>query len=525
MSQDMRAAAQAPAVPPATETSKKSYGQILKSSALIGGSTAFNMLFGIVRTKAMALLLGPTGVGLMGIYSSIADLVRSLAGLGINSSGVRQIAEAVGSGDKERIACTVTTLRRVALYSGGVGALLLVLLCRPISLWTFGDYKHAGAVALLALGAFFMDVSEAQKALVQGMRRIADLARMNILGALYGTVFSIAIVYAWKEQGVVPSLICVGAMSIVTSWWYARKIKVEIVRVTWAKALAEASELVKLGVVFMATGLATLGAAYLVRLIVLHEMGLKEAGLYQAAWGLAGICISFILQAMGADFYPRLTAVAQQKEECNRLVNEQVEVGFLMAGPAILGALSLAPLAIMLFYSAKFGGAVPILRWLCLGMFLRVLTWPMGFIILAKNERRIFFWSEILTNAGYVALVWAGIKGFGLAGTGMAFFALYVVNGSIVFFIVNRLTGFAWSGPNKKLALVFMPLVGVVFGSWYLLPQVAAAILGTALTIPAGYFSMKTLCRLIPLERLPKAAKKIITLLGLAPKQTISESN
>lgn len=522
----MQAAAQTPVipvVPPMTDSSKKSYGQILKSSALIGGSTAFNMVFSIIRNKAMALLLGPAGFGFLGLYVSISDLVRSLAGLGINTSGVRQIAEAVGSGDDERLARTVTTLRRVAFYSGGVGALLLVLLCRPVSKWTFDDYDHAGAVALLALVAFFLDISEGQKALVQGMRRIADLARMNILGALYGTVFSIAVVYFWKmrgapEHGIVPSLICVAAMSVVTSWWYARKIKVKAVRVSWVEAYGEASELVKLGVVFMASSFATLGAAYLVRLLVFRDLGSREAGYYQAAWGLAGMCISFILQAMGADFYPRLTAIVNQKEECNRLVNEQIEVGFLMAGPAILGALSLAPLGILFFYSQKFGGAVEILRWLCLGMFLRVLTWPMGFVILAKGERKIFFWSEVLTNVGYVALVWAGIKVFGLAGTGMAFFAFYVLNGLVVYFIVGRLTGFTWSGPNRKLALVFIPLLGIVFGSWYLLPPVAAAILGTALTIPASYFSMKTLCRLIPLERLPKAARKIISLLGLGPK-------
>ena len=46
--------------------------------------------------------------------------------MGINSSGVRQIAEAVGTGDSERIARTVTTLRRVAFCSGVVGALLLL---------------------------------------------------------------------------------------------------------------------------------------------------------------------------------------------------------------------------------------------------------------------------------------------------------------------------------------------------------------------------------------------------------------
>jgi PST family polysaccharide transporter len=448
-----------------------------------------------------------------------------VAGLGINTSGVRQIAEAAGSGDTERIARTVTTLRRVALYSGAVGALLLVVLCRPVSMWTFGNYSHAGAVALLALAAFFFDVSEAQKALVQGMRRVGDLARMNILGALYGTVFSIAIVYVWKEEGLVPSLICVAAMSIVTSWWYARKIKVAAAQISWREVYGEAAELVKLGVVFMASGLATAGAAYLIQTLVFRNLGDHEAGLYRAAWGLAGMCINFILQAMGADFYPRLTAVVNKKEECNQLVNEQVEVGFLMAGPAILGALSLAPLGITLFYSQKFGGAVEILRWLCLGMFLRVLTWPMGFIIMAKGERKIFFWTEILTNLGYVGLVWAGIKTFGLNGTGMAFFALYVFNSIAVYIIVGRMTGFSWSAENRKLASVFIPLVGIVFGSWYFLSPVLAAVLGTALTIPAGYFSMRTLCRLVPLERLPKGARKIVNVLGLAPKQTISESN
>ena len=77
---------------------KNTYGQILKSSALIGGSQALNIAIGIVRTKVMAVLLGPAGFGLMGLYSSIVDLAQSIAGMGVNSSGVRQIAESVGTG-------------------------------------------------------------------------------------------------------------------------------------------------------------------------------------------------------------------------------------------------------------------------------------------------------------------------------------------------------------------------------------------------------------------------------------------
>ena len=131
------------------------YGQILKSSTLIGGASVMNIGLRMIRIKAMALLLGPAGVGLLGLYGSIADLAQTVAGMGINGSGVRQIAEAAGTGDTHRIARTVTTLRRVALLLGALGALLLVALCYPVSQLSFGDYHHAGSVALLSLVVLF----------------------------------------------------------------------------------------------------------------------------------------------------------------------------------------------------------------------------------------------------------------------------------------------------------------------------------------------------------------------------------
>ena len=103
-------------------------------------------------------------------------------------------------------------------------------------------------------------------------------------------------------------------------------------------------------------------------------------GLYQSAWTLGGLYIGFILDAMGADFYPRLTAVATDDRECTRLVNEQTEIGLLLAGPGVLGTLTFAPLVMTLFYTAEFSGAVEPLRWICLGMAalrgLRSLRWP-----------------------------------------------------------------------------------------------------------------------------------------------------
>ena len=500
---------------------EKSYSQIIKSSVLIGGSSVLNLVFSIVRTKVMAVLLGPSGYGLMGIYDSICGMTRTVAGVGINTSGVRQIAEAVGSGDGLRIARTVITLRRVALCTGAMGALLLLVLSKPVSLLTFGDGRHVAAIALLSLAAFFGDITAGQTAVIQGMRRIGDLARLNVWGSFCGTAFSIVIVYLYyrhgaAEQGVVPALVCIAAAGILISWWYARKVRVERVQVTLSQMMSEASELLKLGIVFMASGFMTLGTGYLIRIFAFREIGAEAAGYYQSAWIFAGYYVSFVLQAMGADFFPRLTAVARNDQECSRLVNEQAEVGMLTACPGILGTLTFTPLLITLFYSVKFEPALGMFRWFCLGMILRVVMWPMTFILLAKGERKIYFWTECLSNLVLIGTSWIAIKVFGLDGIGMAFFGSYVVYLAGIYLVVRRLYGFRWSQANCRLGILFFPLIGLVFASWYCVSYRAAVALGTASTILAGVYSAKTLCSLLPLERFPGIVRKLIVFLRLS---------
>jgi PST family polysaccharide transporter len=283
---------------------------------------------------------------------------------------------------------------------------------------------------------------------------------------------------------------------------------------------AEISTLLKLGFVLMASGLMGMGVAYAVRIIVLRKMGEDAAGFYQAAWTLGGLYVGFILQAMGADFFPRLTAVANEKSECNRLVNEQAEVSLLLAGPGVIGTLTFAPLVIQLFYSAKFEPAVEILRWICLGMTLRVASWPMGYILLAKGARQPYFWSEMASSAVQIALVWVCVLGFGLAGTGIAFFGGYVFYWFLIYAIVRSASGFRWSAANKQIGLIYAAMIAGVFIGWYFLPRGVFVVGGTLAALGAGIHSLRTLCTLVPLERMPRLAQRLIVLLRLVPAKT-----
>lgn len=498
-------AAEAPATEP-----RSTYRQILESTAWIGGSSAMNLAIGLVRTKAMAMLLGPAGFGLMGVFTAIADVARSFAEMGINGSGVRQIADAAASGDAVRIARTAAVLRRTALILGVCGAALLALFSRQVSIVTFGDDTHSTAIALLSLAVFFRLVADAQGALVQGLRRIADLAKINVLAPLFGTIVSIPLVYWLREAGVALAVVAIAITSALASWWYSRKLHVERPSLTMSDTWREASALLKLGAAFMASGLMMMGAAYVVRLILIRQEGLDAAGLYQSAWTLGGLYVGFVLQAMGSDFYPRLVGAGKDHALCNRLVNEQAHVSLLFAGAGVLATISLAPLVLTLLYSAEFAAAAETLRWICLGMALRVVSWPMGYIIVAQGAQGLFFATELAWTFVNVGLSWLFISWFGLAGAGIAFFATYVFHVAMIYAVVRRRTGFRWSAACKKAVAWLGASIALVFCAFYALPVLTASVIGVSAAIVAGLLSLRLLLGLMASERLPHSVRRML---------------
>ncbi|WP_348266542.1 O-antigen translocase [Edaphobacter paludis] len=499
---------------------KGTYGQILKSSAIIGGSSVLNIAVGIVRTKIMALLLGPAGFGMLSLYGSIATLTQTLAGMGINSSGVRQIAEAAGLDDEDHMRQTTLVLRRISILLGLLGASCLIVFSRPISRLTFGTNQHAAQVSALSLAVFFALVSAGQGALIQGMRRIADLAKMGVLGALFGTIISIPLVYFFRDRGVVPSLIAVAAVTCLVSWRYSRKVHVPNIFIRPSVVMREATSLLKLGFAFMASGLMTVGVAYVIRITVSRRLGLEATGLYQAAWTLGGLYVGFILQAMGADFYPRLTAYARDHPVCNRLVNEQAHVGLLLGGPGVLATLTFAPLVIALFYSARFGAAVGVLRWICLGTIVQVVTWPMGFIIIAKAKQTLFIACELAWTIVSLALVWICISRFGLNGVGIAFFGSYIFHGFLIYGVVRKMSGFLWSAENKHTGALFLIVIAAVFSGFYILPFALAEGLGAIVTLLSAIYSTRLLAKLVSSDSIPKQLRRLIISRGTPLRKT-----
>jgi len=472
---------------------RSSYAQVLKSSSVMGGAAGINLLLGMVRVKYAAVLIGTAGAGLNVSFAALQSLIGTMAGLGIQSSAVREIAAAVGIGDQQAIGRAVLTLRRISWLTGLIGMSAMMLLSPLLSQITFGHREHSIDIAALGLVILFANLSGGQLALIQGMRRIGDMARANVIGAALGTVAAFGFYSSLGLRGIVPTLITVAVFQLLISWYYARKVPVPQVTLSIKQTLDEAGSMVRLGLVMMSSGLMGSAVTYITVILVGQQAGVNAVGLYSAAFALSGMFVNFVLGAMAADYYPRLTGVAMDKNAMNRMVNEQTEIGLLLAVPGLLATLALAPWLLQLFYTHEFLGATTLLQWFTLGCLGRVISWPLGFVMLAQGKGRLFLLTETISHLLHLLLIAIGLSIFGVEGVAIGFAIMYIFCTSAVYLVCRSLTDFAWSHECKRLILLIMLVFWVTFISSRNLDLWPATFAGLTLSILGSIICLQEL--------------------------------
>ena len=470
-----------------------SYRQILRSTFIIGGASVINIVVGLLRIKVAAVLLGPAGVGLIGLLTSLTATAAAVAGLGFGNVGTRQIAEAVGQNDAAVLAAVRRALFWGTLILAFIGAAIFWSLRNVLAAHVLGDVALAGDVGWLALAVALTVAAASQSALLNGMRKIGDMARVSVLSALLSTVVGAGALMLWGRDGLMAFVIAAPFASFLLGHVYvARLPKVKAPRTPMPVLAGQWSNLAKLGAAFMVAGLAGTLGQLLVRTLVQNHLGVEAVGYFQAASTISLTYIGFVLAAMGTDYYPRLTTAIHDHTAVNRMVNEQTEVALLLGGPALLAMMGLAPWVIELLYSASFQPATDVLRWQVLGDVLKVASWPLGFIILAAGDGRTFMLTESLVVGVFLLLTWLGLPLVGVTATGMAFVGMYLAYLPIMYWLARRRSGFKWLSTVWRIFgwLMLATVALLVAAQWSTL---FTAVAGLLLSTSLGLYSFSRL--------------------------------
>ncbi|MGN7787933.1 O-antigen translocase [Niabella sp. 22666] len=440
---------------------QSSYRQIFKATSIFGGVQVFNILISIIRSKIIAILLGPAGMGVFGLFSSTVNLITGLTNFGLGSSAVRNVASASQNPNSVELNRTVTIVRKLVWVTGLLGTITMFFTASWLSTITFGNGSYTSGFYWLAISLLFTQLTSGQNILLQGTRQLTYLARANIIGTSISLLVSVPVFYFYRVNGIVPSMILTSFVTMTIAYFFARKMKIANVVITRKKMWTEGRDMLKVGFLLSLSGFASLGESYLVRIFISNTGSMADVGFYNAGFAIIGTYVGMIFTAMGTDYYPRLSMVAADNKKSTELINQQGEIALLILSPILCVFLVFVDWAILLLYSQEFKPVNAMVHWAAIGMYFKAISWAIGFIFLAKGNGRLFFWSEMLAISYMLVFNICGYKFWGLEGLGISFLAGYVVCFFQVFFLAGRFYALKLSASLIKL-FVLQLVLGVI---------------------------------------------------------------
>ncbi len=439
---------------------QSSYRQIIKATSLFGGVQVFQIIIQVIRSKFVALLLGPSGMGITGLLYSTLRLIQGITNFGLGTSAVKDIATANGTGDQNLIATKTIVLRRLVWITGTLGAIITLTFSRWLSQLTFGNYDYTLAFIWISVTLLFNQLSHGQLALLQGMRKLQYLAKANLTGSVLSLFTTIPLYYIWGIDGIVPVIIITSITAMALSWHYSNKVKIKKVDVTARKTIHEGKDMLNMGFMISLTGTLAVLSSYIVRIFINKNGGLDQVGLYNAGFAIINSYVGMIFTAIGTDYYPRLSAVAQDNRLCKQAINQQAEIALLIIAPILIFFLVFIKWIVVLLYSSKFIAINEMIYWASFGMLFKAAAWSIAFIILAKGKSTLFFWNEVLAQAYFLVLNLLGYYYLGLAGLGISFMIGYIIYLAQVYYISSSKFEFSFNSAFIRI-FIFQFLLAV----------------------------------------------------------------
>lgn len=471
-----------------------------KATILFSGVQIYQIAIRIIRSKFVAMLLGPVGMGITSLLHSTTDLVSASTNLGLKTSGVKSIAAARVADDKERLEKTMAVLRRLVLITGILGTVICAVLAPFWSQQSFGNSDYIWSFVAVSLVILFEQLNQGELALLQGLQQRRMLARANVIGQTIGLLMTIPLYYIWGVKAIVAVLVLSSLLTLCITYFYVRKLHVRRIHVSYRDVIIIGREMVKLGFLLSIQHLLSYGADYIVRNFVSRTGGLDQVGLYSAGTTIITMYLGLVFTAMATDYFPRLAAT-RSMDEMGNVVRSQTEITLLLFLPVIIAFVVFIKPIILFLYSDKFIPIEGMLYWAMSGTLIKAMAWALSYSILSKASAKVFFINEVIAVIYRFTFNIIGYKLWGLSGFGISILITYTIYFIQMSIVTKHFFNFHFGKHIWFLFIVLNILVILSLVCKMYLTTNLSLILGSILLVAASIFSLRELDKKMDLRK------------------------
>lgn len=221
--------------------------------------------------------------------------------------------------------------------------------------------------------------------------------------------------------------------------------------------------MVGLGAAFILAGILGSAVEVLIRAYMVRVGSEVEIGMYNAGYLITVTYASMVFTAMETDFFPRLSAVNDDVEKSNLLVNRQIEASILLISPLLVAMLVALPILLPLLYNKDFLPVIGMVQYAVFSMYMRAVAMPISYMSLAKGRSRVYLFTEAVYDLVAVLMIISGYSLGGLRGAGISLSLVAVFDLLLVWITARRIYGFQLFGKALKMLCIQIPFGVLAF--------------------------------------------------------------
>lgn len=394
-----------------------SYRHAFKATLTLSGAQLIEAVFSLVRAKVIAVCLGPVGIAMNSIYLTALNTFYQMVSMGMPQSAVRDISQS-----QEPMA-VIGIFRKVMNVLAISGLLLLILGSRFLSNVSFGQEDHTTDFIILSIGLMALVLSYANITILQGTKKLAYLAKTTVLSSVISLIFAIPCYYYLSIRGISLAITLGFVITLVINTCYVQKTTSCLIPVEkklgYKEAFKSATPMLKLGIVIMLSTVVINIFTYTTNVMIRYFGSLEDVGYYQAAISVTSRNFAILSAVMAADFYPRLSALINKRDEFSKTMSEQGEVLLLAIGFTVSALIVFAPVIVPWLFDTTFELVKPLIRVIAYSFVFRVVWLTVSYVALAQGDKYTYLkYDALIGNGVYFVLNVIAYYYFGLTGLG-----------------------------------------------------------------------------------------------------------
>ncbi len=392
---------------------------IVKGSSILTAVSIGEMVMRFVRTKCIAMFLGPMGTGFIAPLSLFFETLRIFGDLGSRRAVIKQVAEKRLAGPDDReYQEVIRTSYLLVIIASVITSLVVTIFSKRISISLYGDPQAYPYViflaALLPVAAF----STLLSSIVKGNLDYTPYAKYT-LGAFLGViVFTPFLVWAFGYWGAILTQGLFFGFPLIGYLLFNAKKR--FLRYAGRINLGKLKEQFHFGFLQIYQDVLSHGVRLVVAAWIVKQMSLSAMGIYQVAVTFSAVYLSIPIHAISGYMLP-LIAGAQTPQEITKATNDSLRFLLFVLTPIIVTLMILPEIFIVLFYSSEFLKASPVLQIQLYSALFLVGSYTLGSALAAKGKLKSIFISSSVYPVLYLGLTYFTFNRWGLEGAALAY--------------------------------------------------------------------------------------------------------